>query len=603
MRKIAYDFEVFRHWWCCTFESVGNGSKVVVENDGAQLRQILSLPNTLFVGFNSKHYDQAIAKAAATGADNLTLKELNDWIVGDRKLWWNFPWFQGRYFNFATADVRDDMQMGLSLKSIEGHLGLSIVESSVPFDLDRPLTEEEKADVIRYCQYDTSVTATLIRLREGYFTAKKNLGEMAGLNEADSLALTNAKLVARYLGARSRVWDDERLYVIPETVKNVPEDVREFFARMDDPDIDDDELFKSKLNTEIGGVPTVFGFGGIHGAIPTYQETETERRGIWLYDVTGMYPNTMINYGYVSRNIPDPEAFAAVVAERELAKASGDTAKANAFKLVTNTAYGAMLNQYNALYDPRMGRSVCITGQLSLADFALRLVAGLRTIKLIQLNTDGVMFSIDKTEVEGLEQITKEWETATGCTMEPIGIKKIIQRDVNNYYSEALNGKIKVKGGDLVRGISTAGAFNINNDAVIVTEAMIAYFKSGVDPEITINNCSDVAKYQMIAKAGGKYSKVIHEAYGARVEMQKVNRVFASPNDNYGTLRKLHKETGSWEKIASIPLHCEIFNGDLKDFTGVKIDRQWYINEAKRKINRFIGERVFPIGKEKNRVA
>ena len=51
------------------------------------------------------------------------------------------------------------------------------------------------------------------------------------------------------------------------------------------------------------------------------------------------------------------------------AKKAGDKKTANALKLVANTSYGAMLNgkngiSYNDLYDPLMGRSVCITGQL-----------------------------------------------------------------------------------------------------------------------------------------------------------------------------------------------------------------------------------------------
>lgn len=77
------------------------------------------------------------------------------------------------------------------------------------------------------------------------------------------------------------------------------------------------------------------------------------------------------------------------------AKKAGDKKTANALKLVANTSYGAMLNgkngiSYNDLYDPLMGRSVCITGQLLLLELSMHLVAECPTLKIIQLNTDGI---------------------------------------------------------------------------------------------------------------------------------------------------------------------------------------------------------------------
>jgi len=45
---------------------------------------------------------------------------------------------------------------------------------------------------------------------------------------------------------------------------------------MHNPEISDGELFKSKLNFEIGGCPCVIGFGGIHGALNNYMEESQE---------------------------------------------------------------------------------------------------------------------------------------------------------------------------------------------------------------------------------------------------------------------------------------------------------------------------------------
>ena len=165
--------------------------------------------------------------------------------------------------------------------------------------------------------------------------------------------------------------------------------------------------------------------------------------------------------GYTSRNIPNPKVYADMLERRIQAKRSGDKATANALKLVANTTYGAMLNQYNDLYDPLMGRSVCISGQLYLLELANHLASDCPTLKVIQLNTDGIMVSFEESEYLKVTEITQEWQDRTGFELEEDCISEIVQKDVNNYVEIAIDGSTKIKGGQLVRGIAPAGAFNI----------------------------------------------------------------------------------------------------------------------------------------------
>lgn len=147
--------------------------------------------------------------------------------------------------------------------------------------------------------------------------------------------------------------------------------------------------------------------------------------------------------------------------ERVQAKKAGDKVTANALKLVLNTTYGTMLNgkdgvAFNDLYDPLMGRSVCITGQLLLLELSMHLVSECPTLKIIQLNTDGIMVSFDNSDEAKWQEITQEWQDRTGFELEEDFIQKIVQRDVNNYVEVPVgDGKPKVKGGALVRGILT----------------------------------------------------------------------------------------------------------------------------------------------------
>ena len=269
------------------------------------------------------------------------------------------------------------------------------------------------------------------------------------------------------------------------------------------------------------------------------------------------------------------------------AKAAGDTATANALKLVVNTTYGASLNKYNDLCDPLMGRSVCITGQLFLLELAQHLYKDIPDLRIVQLNTDGIMIEFDDSQYDQVQEILTEWQTRTGFELEEDCIAQIAQKDVNNYVEVQPSGKFKCKGGYLVRGISPAGAFNVNNNATIVAKALVEYFVNGTPPEDTINSCDDIFQFQIIAKAGAKYREAYHMVDGEKVPVQKVNRIYATSDPRYGKLFKVKAENDSEAKIEMLPEHCIIDNDNHLSITDV--DKQFYIDMAKKRINDFMG--------------
>ena len=291
--------------------------------------------------------------------------------------------------------------------------------------------------------------------------------------------------------------------------------------------------------------------------------------------------------GYTSRNIPSPDVYAATIERRVKAKRAGDKATANALKLVLNTTYGAMLNRYNPLYDPLMGRSVCISGQLFLLELANHLVTDCKTLKVIQLNTDGIMVSFDEDEYQKVLEITGEWQERTGFELEEDTVKSICQKDVNNYVEVPFEGEPKIKGGVLVRGIAPAGAFNVNNNACVVAKAVKDYLAYGVPVEQTVMECDRLLDFQLVAKAGSKYGDALHEVDGKMEVVQKVNRVYATEDHRYGTLYKIHLGTGNPVKIAGLPSRCVVDNDN--HLTIDVVDRDWYIRLAKRYVRDFLG--------------
>ncbi len=598
MKWYTYDVECFAHDFIVGFKDKETGDYYHFHNANEPLREFIT-EDAIYCGFNSKSYDQYIIKAIAAGFSPEEVKQVNDWIIAGNQ-GWQCPLLHGVFFRFNNVDIMDDMQMGLSLKAIEGHLGMNICESEVDFTLDRPLTYEELREVVEYNKADLDATERVTEIRKDYLKNKIYLGGMKNLWSTTSLAMTNAKLCAAYLDAHATVeYVDEREYKYPTNLRReyIPREVFEFFDKLYDKTIPDDELFKSKLNISVGGCPVTLGFGGIHGAIPFCHLEEKDGTLIRNYDVASYYPHLMVHYGYTSRNIPDPEIYANMLKERMSAKKAGDMATANALKLVANTTYGAMLNRYNDLYDPLKGRSVCITGQLFLLELANHLRADCKTLDVVQLNTDGIMVSFDESEYEKVQAITKEWEERTRFELEEDKIKRIVQKDVNNYVEIPYGGKPKIKGGYLVRGIAPAGAFNINNNATIVAKAIVEYFVNDTPVEETINGSNDIFEFQIIAKAGQKYRESYHLINGEKVPVQKVNRIYATSDERYGKIYKVKAENDSVAQIESLPDHCIIDNDN--QITIDKVDRTFYIDLAKKRINDYLGIKPEKKGRKK----
>lgn len=587
MRLVTFDCEVFAYDWLVVFKDKESGRYTVVHNDNEELKSCIN-DDTIYFSFNGKHYDSFIIKAIVAGFTPEEVKAVNDYIIGGGQ-GWECPMLKDFYFRFNSVDIKDDTQMGLSLKAIEGHLGLSVEESTVPFDIDRALTEDELKETAKYCMHDVDTTERLVELRKDYLKNKVHIGKLAGLDDVKAMGMTNAKLTAALLKATKQPHDDERKYVYPSHLKReyIPQEIFDFFDKMYDPSISDTELFSEKQSFSIGECPGVVGYGGIHAAIPNYFFEETDERVIRNKDVASYYPHLMTLCGYTSRNIPSAQVFEEVLETRMKAKASGDKATANALKLVVNTTYGALLNRYNDLFDPLMGHSVCITGQLFLLELAEHLYADIPGLKIVQLNTDGIMVECNRTDLGKLDEICDEWQKRTGFELEEDSVMKIAQKDVNNYIEVQPSGEVKEKGGYLVKGISSVGAWKINNSCCIVATALREYFVHGTPVEDTINGCDDIFQFQIIAKAGAKYREAYHLVDGVQVPVQRVNRVYATADERYGKLFKVKAENESTAKIEMLPEHCIIDNDN--HLTIADVDKQFYIDMARKRVNDFLG--------------
>lgn len=611
MRIHIYDIEVFSDDWIVVAKNIETKTYTVIHNDNYHLRAFLDQPDIVLGGFNNKHYDDYVVQTMHKGGSNVEVKKHNDFIIGGGEPW-KFPFIQGSRKPFRSFDLRDDIaDQGISLKAIEGNLKLPIVESSVPFDIDRPLTPAELEEVIKYCKYDVDSTERLYYERkEDYIDAKLMVGEMYGVPPEEAIGLTNAKLSAKVLEANFVERHDERDYRIPDNIDPafIPKVILDFFLQIQDKTIPDAKLFDQTLKvifkTSRGECPVTYAWGGVHGAKPCVTVEETDERALENQDVGSLYPNSMINFGYCSRSMKDPEAYVKLVKKRLGYKHAGDKVRANALKLVVNTVYGAMLNLYNDLADRWAGRSVCISNQLAMTVLIVQLGKACESIDFVNINTDGIMYTIDKTEVELADQIVAAWCEITGFEMEKDKFIKVIQKDVNNYIGIKPDGSIKSKGGYV--SLYKGGNFKTNSLS-IVHKAIVENLVNGVPPEKTIRECKDIFAFQQIVKTGGSYEGSYHHIGGDLVQVQKVNRVYAVKDPKYGQIvkgkwitekRKKDKASGKmisepvdppvWSEsvVPECPDHAFCDNENV--LTVDALDLDYYIDMAKKRIDKYI---------------
>ena len=358
------------------------------------------------------------------------------------------------------------------------------------------------------------------------------------------------------------------------------------------------------LRTSGGECPVTYAWGGVHGAKPAYTAEATDKRLIVNYDVASLYPNSMINFGYCSRSMEDPDAYKKLVETRLAAKKAGDKDKASALKLVVNTVYGAMLNRYNDLADRRAGRSVCISNQLAMTQLIVMLGQRCTSIDFVNINTDGIMFEIDKTEDALAAQIVAEWCKVTRFEMERDDFARVYQKDVNNYIGILTSGKMKTKGGFV--SLYKGGTFKSNSE-VIIDKAVVEHLVNGTPVEETIRSASNIFDFQRIEKTGGTYEGSFQYVNGERVPIQNVNRIYAVTNPAYGRIvkgkwirekRKKDKETGKmvpipveppiWQEstIPDCPEHPFVDNENT--LTLKALDLNYYIDRARTRVDKYV---------------
>lgn len=565
---LFYDFEVFKYDWLVVVMDMTAKKTHVIINSPEELEALYKANiKEIWVGFNSRHYDQYILKAILCGFDP---KKVNDYIITKGNPGWKFSSLF-RQFPLWNYDVMLNTDMGL--KSFEGFMGNDIKETSVPFNIDRKLTPEEIAETVKYCKHDVEQTVQVFLKRTEEFNTMMYFIKHFGLS-MDYISKTKAQLAAEILGGNRKGadFDDEFQFPILDCLHlNKYKHIAEWYANPENHD------YSKKQDKQIvAGVEHTFAWGGGHGARAKYSAD-----GVFLIiDVTAYYPSLQKKYHFGYRVMNHPENFEFIHDSNIAYKRKGDKKARQPFKIMDNAISGQMKQKSSALYDPMSNNSICINGQLLLLDLVEHIEP---YCELIQNNTDGIIVKLKDYEhdFDVLDDVVYEWEQRTGMKMDfDTYIGTIYQKDVNNYLLiDRKTGAVKAKGGYVMK------LNDLSYDLPIINKALVDYMIHGIPVRRTIMECQDLREFQLVSRISSKYTHIL---YGDKPIKEKCIRVFASNNPADPGVKKVHAVRKTTAKLTNSPEHCFIFNDDVK---GVpvpdKLDRQWYIDFANKRLSDF----------------
>lgn len=565
---LFYDFEVFKYDWLVVVMDMSAKKTHVIINSPEELEALYKENiKEIWVGFNSRHYDQYILKAILCGFDP---KKVNDYIITKGNPGWKFSSLF-RQFPLWNYDVMLNTDVGL--KSFEGFMGNDIKETSVPFNIDRKLTPEEIAETVKYCKHDVEQTVQVFLKRTEEFNTMMYFIKHFGLS-MDYISKTKAQLAAEILGGNRKGadFDDEFQFPILDCLHlNKYKHIAEWYANPENHD------YSKKQDKQIvAGVEHTFAWGGGHGARAKYSAD-----GVFLIiDVTAYYPSLQKKYHFGYRVMNHPENFEFIHDSNIAYKRKGDKKARQPFKIMDNAISGQMKQKSSALYDPMSNNSICINGQLLLLDLVEHIEP---YCELIQNNTDGIIVKLKDYEHDFgvLDDVVYEWEQRTGMKMDfDTYIGTIYQKDVNNYLLiDRKTGAVKAKGGYVMK------LNDLSYDLPIINKALVDYMIHGIPVRRTIMECQDLREFQLVSRISSKYTHIL---YGDKPIKEKCIRVFASNNPADPGVKKVHAVRKTTAKLTNSPEHCFIFNDDVKSVpVPDKLDRQWYIDFANKRLSDF----------------
>ena len=603
----VYDIEVFPNVFHCACKNTETKKYHLFEissrkNQSEELYRFFSMGKhpkaPLFCGYNNHDYDDTVINyfielfkqnKVWTDLVYTIFKFSNDLIKFNNEHGGGpnpFSKYKGnRYFHsMDLIRMLFASKLRVGLKSLQITMNYpNVLEFEGGFGESLP--EDRIDDMITYNINDVDSTEELLNRCEKDVELRLFIEKEWGI---DCLSMNSVKLAEEYLAKECmKIMKIDRktlneMRSPADTVKL--NEVILPFIKFDHPKLQEvlEDMKKQEVSTlERKGYENKFcirnvvysvGVGGIH-SINTpgiFKPADDEYCG--HLDVASLYPSLLIEWNFAPQHLKGfRELFSDIKVERLEAKHTGQKLKNQFLKIVLNSVTGKMQAPTSWMYDPFKVFSIRINGQLILLMLVDRLLK--LNVKIIQVNTDGVMFVAKKKDRNQIESYVKEVEDLTKLTFEGDEYKAFYQYAVNDYFGILNDGSVEEKGMFITHTTIGKGMAPL-----IIPKAVINYFKTGQSVRDYITGCTDIKDFLMSQRVDRKF-KVL---YGYD-PVQQINRWYASTNG-----RKLYKVDGDSYHNMLAKSGVTILNKfDDIPITERHINYQYYIEEANKIIRDF----------------
>ena len=616
---VVYDIEIFPNVFHCTCKDTEENKLYFFEISDRknQLTELVdfffykNIGDKMFCGYNNKHYDDVVInylidfyyKMDTLSYDKIctSLYNLSSTIVtaeeGDTSKFKR--WKYAKYFysmDLLTMLFSSKLRVGLKEMQITMHYK-NVEEYSG--DFSQFLPDSEIDNMIKYNINDVESTTELLNRLKDDVQLRLFIEKEYGIDalSMDSVKFGETLLLKKY--CEQTKLSEQYVKTLRSPMDYIPlKDVILPFISYKNPKLQDVlEDMKSQVvySKERKGYEKKFvlsnvrysvGVGGIHSLHTPQIFVPNDNEFIGHSDVASMYPSFIIKYKWIPRHLGKEfwQVYSQIYKERIEAKHSGQKLKNLALKLTLNSVTGKMQQETSWMYDPFSVFKIRINGQLILLMLVDRLLE--LNCKIVQVNTDGVMYIAQKTQREAVQEAVSEVEQLTQLTFESDDYEAFYQYAINDYfgvekgYSQSHDPKLIEKKGMFItdprlgKGLAPA----------IIPKAVINYFLTKQPTFEYIKSSKDIKDFMMYQRVDKKF-KVLH----GDKPVQRINRFYASTNDY--SLFKVD-DTG---KVANMLTKSGVTI--LNEMNDIPIENrhvnyQYYIGEANKIISEFVCQQL-----------
>lgn len=210
---------------------------------------------------------------------------------------------------------------------------------------------------------------------------------------------------------------------------------------------------------------------------------------------------------------------------------------AQVLKIVINSIYGKLGFEKGDICDRLAVLKVTINGQLMIMMLCESLeLAG---IEVLSANTDGIVVKLHKRNKAKFEKIAEEWKRLTKLDADSEEYKCYINRDINNYVIEEINGKISYKGA--LNPTMYAVDLQKGYDMPIVAQAVVDYFLKDKPVLETLYECRNILDFCKTQNVGRQFH--VEFTVGNKRELLQRNVRFYVTNKG-GIIEKVNDNSG-----------------------------------------------------------